>query len=164
MAHERNEKVEFGETYDNLHGYDKTWCRFLFIPTKYALVNNLDTRMTRREFLPLQRDQALADLNNMVLRPVVHVRVVTAQIVENIHGQGAVPCTDFVYNEVLIRKIFEEILRHETLGHGYTVPRLQSVSSINRSCKRCHLKELRGGVPYLPPGAMVLVRRLDPDV
>ena len=64
------------------------------------------------EPLLLLADQAATNFDDVVARPLVHHWIIFLKVVQNIHGQCSVPCTNFINGEILVWEILEEIFRH----------------------------------------------------
>ncbi len=76
------------------------------------------------ELLSLQRSQVLANLYDVVTGPLVDIWVVFSEIFQDVQCKCAIARPDFVNDEILARKVLQEVLRDEALGDGPAIPRL----------------------------------------
>lgn len=96
---------------------------------KDTLVRHSDVRMFVQQQLTLQLGKAPTDLNDIVTRPFVHVRMLVAYVVEDILRQSAVARSNLINDEVFVRKVLEQVLSQKTLRYRLAVPRLISSQS-----------------------------------
>lgn len=72
--------------------------------------------------------------------------------VEDIEGKRSISCTNLVYVEVFIWKVFQQVLRYEAASDCSCVPGL-SIFRINECMlnreETTHSEELGGGMPEL---------------
>ena len=99
-------------THDDLHRKEVTWCRFPCIPAEYASVMDRHARVRGTELFPLQVREICANLDDVIPRPLVYVGIVLPQVVEDVKGKRTVPCANLVDDEVLVREVLQQVLRH----------------------------------------------------
>jgi hypothetical protein len=46
--------------------------------------------------------------------------------VKDVHGQGAIPCSNLINDEIFVREVFKKILRYKALCYGLPVARLRA--------------------------------------
>ena len=51
-----------------------------------------------------------------------------SQVVQNVAREGTVAGTNFVYNEIFIREVLEQVLRNKALGNRLAVPWLTTAN------------------------------------
>lgn len=109
----------------DFHGQKKTRRRFPNVPMENALVYNVHAGVCFAEFLLLQFHQVSTDFYDIVLRAFIDLWMLFLKIVENIARKRPVAGSNFVDDEILVRKVFEEVLRNKTLSNCLTIPRLE---------------------------------------
>jgi len=75
-----------------------------------TLVSYADAGMARDEELLLQLGQTPTNLHDVVVGTFVYLRISTPDKVKNVHCQRAIPSTNLVDYEILVWKVFKEVL------------------------------------------------------
>jgi len=98
-----------------------------------ALVRDVDTRVFALEFCFLQLDEAFADLDDVVPRSLIDVRILLLQHVENVQGKCTVSSTNFVDDKVLVGKVLQQVLGNQASTNSTSIPRLNSIRKSRKS-------------------------------
>lgn len=112
--------------HDDFHRYDEARRWLKFFPLEYTLVYNLRASVSSPEFLPLLAGQLPANLNDCVSSPLIHVGMFITDIIKYVIRQCAVARADFIYDEIFIGKVFQQVFRDQTSRDGLSVPRLST--------------------------------------
>ena len=120
-------------THDNFHCNEITGCGFCLFPMENALVRDVDTRVFALEFCFLQLDKAFADLDDIVPRSLIDVRILRLQHVENIQGKCTVSGTNFVDDKILVGKVLQQVLGNQASTNSASIPRLNSIRKSRKS-------------------------------
>ena len=89
-----------------------------------TLMSYANTGMPRDEELLLQLRQTTSDFHDVILGTLVDLRIRVLDEVKDVHRQSAVPCSDLINDEILVREVFEEVLRYQALSDGLPIVRL----------------------------------------
>jgi hypothetical protein len=93
---------------------------------EYTLVSYADTGMSRYEEFFLQLRQTTTNLHDVVVGTLVDFWIFALDKVKDVHGQGAIPCSNLIDDEIFVREVFQEILRYKALCNGLSVVRLRA--------------------------------------
>ena len=79
--------------------------------------------------------------------------------VKDVGGQRAIPCSNLVDDEIFVREVFEEILRHQALSDGLPIVRLRTrINNTERRLFRLntYLEQFCGCVPDLSAWSLIV--------
>lgn len=115
---------ECDKTYYDLQCKNIARCCFPPIPVKYAFVVDFNQRMLRDHRLPLNEGKLGALFNYVVLSSIIHIRLISLEVVEDVDAQGAVSCPEFVDDQVFVGKVLGFVLCRQTISNGLSIIRL----------------------------------------
>lgn len=117
-----------GEVVEDLHGEEEAGRRHAHVPVEDGLVDDLDLGGVAprggvgHHLRVLQGGQRRGDLDDLVLRPVVHGRLHVPDVVQYVQHQGAPAGAHLVDDEVVVRvDALHDVVGHEVLGDGLAV-------------------------------------------
>jgi hypothetical protein len=111
-------------TYDDFHSNEVARCGLSPVPMQNTLVVHSHTWVDLLHSFLLVLSQRPTDLYDIISCPFVNLRVLVPEVVQDIHGKSAITRTNLVYDQVLVREIFEQVFRDEGAGYSMAVVRL----------------------------------------